>query len=122
MSTTPRDLRQPHHACPFGMIGHVSAAEEGQHVVLAEAVDVDVLDDHHLVVADVEECVVPEDLARLQIVAARSGTASDFAIRFGRAFEEPVATGDPPPAPSSMDLAPAARWDRSGLSLIVISP
>ena len=30
-------------------------AEEGQHVVLAEAVEVDVLDDHHLVVGDGEQ-------------------------------------------------------------------
>ena len=57
-----RDLREPHHLA-LRQVGDVRAPEERQHVVLAEAVEVDVLHDHHLVVADVEERVV-EDLRR----------------------------------------------------------
>ena len=54
-----RDLREAHHLA-LGNVGHVGLAEEGQEVVLAEAEDVDVADDHHLVVLDGEERLVEE--------------------------------------------------------------
>jgi len=38
----------------------VALAEERQHVVLAQAVEVDVADDHHLVILDGEEGVVDQ--------------------------------------------------------------
>ena len=38
----------------LGDVGDVHAAEERQHVVLAQREDLDILDDHHLVVGDVE--------------------------------------------------------------------
>ena len=43
---------------PFGNVGDVALAEERQQVVLAQAVEVDVLDDHHLVIIDGEQRVV----------------------------------------------------------------
>jgi hypothetical protein len=49
-------------------VGDVGPPHEGQQVVLAEAVELDVLDDHHLVVGDVEEGVV-QDLVRVLVIA-----------------------------------------------------
>ena len=54
------------------------AAEEGHHVVLAEAVEVDVAHQHHLVVVDVEQRT-RQDLARILRVALR-----EEAQRLGR--------------------------------------
>ena len=52
-----RDLGEADHLA-LRDVGHVGLAEEGQQVVLAQAEDVDVLDDHHLVVGDGEERLV----------------------------------------------------------------
>ena len=49
-----RDLREADDLA-VGEVGHVGLAEERQQVVLAHREDVDVLDDHHLVVGDGEE-------------------------------------------------------------------
>ena len=43
---------------PLRDVGDVALAEERQQVVLAQAVEVDVLDDHHLVIIDGEQRVV----------------------------------------------------------------
>jgi hypothetical protein len=53
----PRDLAQPNHA-PIRNIGDVTLAEERQQVVLAQAVEVDVPDDDHLVIIDAEQRAV----------------------------------------------------------------
>ena len=55
---------------PLRDVGDVAPAEERQQVVLAQAVEVDVLDDHHLVIIDGEQRVVEHgiDVGR---VAAR---------------------------------------------------
>ena len=45
----PRDLAEADHLL-LRDVGDVALAEERQQVVLAEAVEVDVLDDHHLAV------------------------------------------------------------------------
>jgi hypothetical protein len=41
------DLAQAHHLA-VGQVADVGVAEEGQHVVLAQRVELDVADDHHL--------------------------------------------------------------------------
>ena len=51
-------------------VRHVRAAEEGQQVVLAQAVEVDVLDDHHLAVVDRKQRIV-QDAVDVGVVAAR---------------------------------------------------
>ena len=84
-----RDLGEPHHLA-VRQVGDVRAPEERQHVVLAEAVEVDVLHDHHLVVADVEERVV-EDLPGILRVAG-----AEEAHRLGdadRRAQQAVAAG-----------------------------
>ena len=48
-----RHLAQPDYLVPR-QIGHVHFAVERQHVVLAEAEELDILDDHHLVVLHVD--------------------------------------------------------------------
>ena len=53
-----------------GNVGDVALAEERQQVVLAQAVEVDVLHDHHLAVIDGEQRVV-EDFVDVHAVAAR---------------------------------------------------
>jgi hypothetical protein len=64
-----RDLREAHDLAVRD-VRHVDPAEEGQHMMLAQAVEVGVLDEDHLVVADVEEGVV-EDVDRILFVALR---------------------------------------------------
>ena len=54
----------------LGMIGDVALAEERQQVVLAQAVEVDVLDDHHLAIIDREQRVV-QHLVDVRRVPAR---------------------------------------------------
>ena len=51
------DLAQADHL-PLRQVGDVALAEKRQQVMLAQAVEVDVLDDHHLVIIDSEQCVV----------------------------------------------------------------
>ena len=69
MSTSLGILLRPITLVP-GDVGDVALAEERQQVVLAQAVEVDVLDDHHLAVIDGEQGVV-EDLVDVHVVAAR---------------------------------------------------
>ena len=47
---------------PFGMYATAACAEERQQVVLAQAVEGDVLDDDHLAVVDVEDRVVDQPI------------------------------------------------------------
>ena len=65
----PRDLAQAEHPA-LRDVGDVALAEERQQVMLAETVEVDVPDDHHLVIIDAEQRVVQRgvDIGR---VAAR---------------------------------------------------
>ena len=65
----PRNLAQADHLAVRD-VRDVALAEERQQVVLAQAVEVDVLDDHHLVIIDGEQRVVEHriDVGR---VAAR---------------------------------------------------
>jgi hypothetical protein len=65
----PRDLAEADHL-PVREVGDVAAAEERQQVVLAQAVEVDVADDHHLVVVDGEQRVV-EHRIDVGLIAAR---------------------------------------------------
>ena len=67
ISTRRGIFERPDHAAVRD-VGDVHAAEERDQVVLAEAVEVDVLDEHHLVVGDLEERVV-EDRERILRVA-----------------------------------------------------
>ena len=53
------DLRQADYFF-VGQVGHVGSADDGQQVVFAHAVELDVGHHHHLVVLDVEEGVVEE--------------------------------------------------------------
>jgi hypothetical protein len=53
----PGDLREAHDLAVRD-VGHVHPTEERQHVVLAQAVEADVLHQDHLVVADVEQGAV----------------------------------------------------------------
>src|SRR5579884_998460 len=62
-----RDLAQPHHPAA-GKVGHVRRPEEGQEVVLAEGVELDVPDGHDLVVVLLEERVA-DRVADVQVVA-----------------------------------------------------
>src|SRR5438046_1758490 len=61
------DLAQAYHLA-FRQVPDLDVAEEGQHVVLAEAVEGDVFDDDHLVVVLVEDRV-SDDILRLDAVA-----------------------------------------------------
>src|SRR5438034_6771508 len=61
------DLAQAYHLA-FRQVPDVDVAEEGQHVVLAEAVEGDVFDDDHLVVVLVEDRV-SHDILRLDALA-----------------------------------------------------
>src|ERR1700730_1456768 len=64
-----RDLAQPDHLS-LGQIPDMAAAEERQHVVLAQAVERNVLDEHHLVVVLVEHRA-RDDVSRGDVVAVR---------------------------------------------------
>jgi hypothetical protein len=43
-------------------VTHMALSEEGQEVVLAQTVDLDIPDDHHLVILDIKEGVFEEFL------------------------------------------------------------
>ena len=53
----PRDLAQPDHPGARD-VRHVTFAEKRQQMVLAQAVEIDILDDHHLAIIDREQRVV----------------------------------------------------------------
>ncbi len=55
----PRDLAQPDHLA-IGDVGHVRLPQEGQHVVLAQAIVVDIAHDHHFVVLDVKDGLIDQ--------------------------------------------------------------
>ena len=64
----PRDLAEPDHLAARN-VGDVALAEERQQMVLAQAVEVDVLDDHHLAIIDREQRVV-QDFVDVGLVSA----------------------------------------------------
>src|SRR5688572_17909062 len=54
---------------PLRDVGDVALAEKWQQMVLAEAVEIDVLDDHHLAVIDGEQCAI-EDGVDIGVISA----------------------------------------------------
>ncbi len=64
----PRDFAQPHYFL-VGEVGHVALPEEGQQVMLAQAVDLDILHHDHFVVADAEHGAVQNGVGVLAIAA-----------------------------------------------------
>src|SRR5579862_4997104 len=68
-----------------GDVGDVHLAEEGQHVVLAERVHLDVLDDDHLVIVDVEEGVVEDGVGIFVVSLGEEGQG--FLDALGGALE-----------------------------------
>ena len=66
------NLAQPDYLS-FGNISHMHLAEEGQHVMLAEREDLDVLDDHHLVVVFVEERAAQDRRRILSVPLGQEG-------------------------------------------------
>ena len=82
-----RDLGQPDHA-PARDVRHGRGAEERQEMVLAQRVERDVLDDHHLAVVDVEDRPVDESL-RVDVVAG--GQLGVHAVHPLRRADQPVA-------------------------------
>ena len=80
MSTSRGILLRP-ITLPLGNVGDVTLAEERQQVMLAQTVEVDVLDDHHLVIIDREQRVV-EHRVDVGGVAARQ-KAQRCSTRFG---------------------------------------
>ena len=85
----PRDLAQADDAAP-GHVGDVRRAEEGQHVMLAEAEEGYLPDEDHLVVLLVEERV-GNGLARVQPVAL--GQETQRAGHAPRCLDEPGTGG-----------------------------
>ena len=63
-----RDFAEPDDAA-LRYVGDVTFSEKRQQVMLAEAIEVDVLDDHHLVIIDAEERVVEDgvDVGRITL-------------------------------------------------------
>src|ERR1051325_729820 len=66
-------------------ISHVRLAEEGQHMVLAEAEELDIFDDHHLVILDLEDGAVKE-FVNVGMITAGQKTES-LAHTFGRTHQ-----------------------------------
>ena len=75
---------------PVGDVGHVCLAVEGKHVVFAEGIEVDILDDNHLVVVFVELSRV-EHSHRVHRVSASKGEHG-FCYPLG-CFEQSFALG-----------------------------
>ena len=84
-----RDLGQADDPT-FGDVRDRRLAEERQQVVLAQAVERDVLDDHHLAVVDIEDGVVDQPLG-IDVIAGGQ-LAVHAPHRAGR-FREAVAVG-----------------------------
>src|SRR4029434_7855648 len=89
----PRDLAEANHMT-LGNVGDMTLAEERQQMMLAEAVEIDVLHDDHLAVVDREEGVV-EDVVDVGVVAARQELERLF-----HPYGRPAHT---PPLPSPLD-------------------
>ncbi len=68
ISTSRGNLGKADHLSGWH-VGHMHAAQERQHVMLAQAVKLDIADDHHLVIADIEQGSI-DDLFRICAVAA----------------------------------------------------
>ncbi|MNE52576.1 hypothetical protein D3C80_1472520 [compost metagenome] len=94
-----RHLRQAEHLAA-GDVGDVCLADEGQQVVFAQRIQLDVLDQHHLAVVGAEQRVV-DDLFQRQFVAvaevlhglgrAFRGVQQPFALRvFAETLENPT--------------------------------
>src|SRR5437868_766616 len=66
-----------------GNVRHVYLAEEGQHVMLAQAEYLDIFDDHHFVVADGEEGVLEHGVGILLVAFGKKLEGMVYA--FGRA-------------------------------------
>jgi len=79
--STIRDLRQAEHLA-VGEIGYVGLADEGQYVVFAQRIQLDVLDQHHLAVVGAEQRTVGDFLERLLIALAQ--VLHGFGGAFGR--------------------------------------
>ena len=94
MSTSRGILLRP-ITLPLRDVGDVALAEERQQVMLAQAVEVDVLDDHHLVIIDGEQRVVEHgvDVGR---VAARQ--EPQRLLRRASACRPALSRTDPLPA------------------------
>ena len=113
----PRDLRQPHDLAARH-VGDVALAEERQEMVLAQASEVDVLHDHHLVVLLGEERVV-QHLVHVLVVAGRQ-VPNAFATRSG-VRSRPSRSG-PRPAPSGSRRIRRSRCVRSLITAACASP
>ena len=91
----PRNLAEADHLVARN-VGDVALAEERQQVMLAQAVEVDVLDDHHLAIIDREQRVV-EHLVDVGVVSA--GQKLERLLDPLRRVEQPLAARDPRRAP-----------------------
>ena len=72
----PRNLAQPDDASGR-QVGDVNLSEEGQQVVFAHAEELNILDDHHLVVLDLEQRSI-DDFLNVGGVAAGQKTQRLF--------------------------------------------
>ncbi len=81
-----RDLAQPDDAA-LRDVGDVASAEERQQVMLAETVEVDVLDDHHLVIIDGEERVVEDGV---DVGGVTAGQETKRLLHSLRRVEQPL--------------------------------
>ena len=95
----PRNLAQADHLGARN-VGDVALAEKRQQVVLAETVEVDVLDDDHLAVVDCEQRVV-EHLCRCRLRIRWSGTSEPVSTRLG-VLTSPSRAGSSPSSASSV--------------------
>ena len=82
LQATREDVDQPRHLAQAdhfvaGNVGDVALAEERQHVMLAQAVEVDVPDDHHLVILDAEQRPV-QHRVDISLVPARQELQRGF--------------------------------------------
>jgi tetratricopeptide (TPR) repeat protein len=93
----------------FGLrdVGDVALAEERQQVVLAEAVEVDVLDDHHLVIIDGEQRAV-ETASMSASVAARQ--EAQRLLDALRRVEQPLARRVLPELPETQGIRAGLRY------------
>ena len=74
----------------IGDIGHVRLTEEGQNVVLAHRVELDVLDQHHMSIVLAEECRLNDLLGILVVTLCHKGHC--LSHTFG-SFEQTFAVG-----------------------------
>ena len=93
-STRRGILERPDHLAVRD-VGHVRLAEERQQVVLAQAEDVDVLDDHHLVVGDGEERAVQQ---RADVLVGSPGSGSAGPLDSLGRLQQALAVAGPHPA------------------------